>query len=38
MSPEEEELWTALKRIHRENFKPGSPLKAINQVKIRNLQ
>jgi phosphoglucomutase len=34
MNEEEGELWEALKRVHRENFKPGAPLKALNQVKF----
>lgn len=33
MEPDEEKLWAALKRVHRENFKPGAPLKAINQIR-----
>ncbi|KAI1729806.1 mitochondrial carrier protein [Ditylenchus destructor] len=32
MTPEEEKLWTVLKRVHKEQFKPGTPLKAINEI------
>jgi hypothetical protein len=32
MDDEEAKLWEALKRVHREHFKPGTPLKAIDQV------
>ncbi|KAL3101863.1 hypothetical protein niasHS_003272 [Heterodera schachtii] len=34
MSPDEEELWTALQRVHREHFKPGTSLKALNEIKF----
>ncbi|CAK5018123.1 unnamed protein product [Meloidogyne enterolobii] len=33
MNEEEEKLWEALKRVHREHFKPGTPLKGLDQVK-----
>uniref|UniRef100_A0A914HXC6 DNA-directed RNA polymerase n=1 Tax=Globodera rostochiensis TaxID=31243 RepID=A0A914HXC6_GLORO len=34
MNPDEEELWSALKRVHREYFKPGTSLKALNEIKF----
>jgi len=32
MTPDETKLWETLQMVHREHFKPGTPLKAINEM------
>uniref|UniRef100_A0A1I8BQ10 Endoplasmic reticulum-Golgi intermediate compartment protein 2 n=1 Tax=Meloidogyne hapla TaxID=6305 RepID=A0A1I8BQ10_MELHA len=33
MNEEEDKLWEALKRVHRDHFTPGTPLKGLDQIK-----
>lgn len=32
MNKEETKLWTTLQKVHKEHFKPGTPLKPVNKV------
>ena len=32
MTSDESRLWEILKKVHKEHFKPGTPLKAVNEV------
>lgn len=32
MNEEEAKLWSTLQKVHKERFKPGSPIKAVNEV------
>uniref|UniRef100_A0A915E8A8 Uncharacterized protein n=1 Tax=Ditylenchus dipsaci TaxID=166011 RepID=A0A915E8A8_9BILA len=32
MNSEEEKLWTMLKKVHKQHFKPGTPLKALYEM------
>jgi hypothetical protein len=37
MTSREQKLWDRLRHVHRENFKPGTPLRQINKVFFLNI-